>query len=656
IEQVVTKLLRTTKALLEALTQWSQMNMSTNEILEIHETLEIQFYSVSRVFEEANVSMGDLGWIPKQLRECVSGAMEQEQSIVTLDQHLPRIRDVIVHLLHGLKGKQQQLRERDHAAFSRDQQHRTDSWHSTVPQAVLARNASHQRAYNNGATSPPPMPSDALAALKRQENLARRSSVRRASMFRTGGNEYNVKRGLDAPPVPALPNETTSKLSNKLTSVPEAAENLVEKETRQGKFVCLTLYLQISKDVKKIHYTGEISVPALRMLFIEKFGYTSRQSDFPSIYIREPGVHVFYELEDLSEVIDKSVLSLNLNDTPKHQGTVLRDLVQKMIIEHRPTSVLEGSEGVNGVLNGAGTTAMPPSGMSREAVEQHLAEVESLRRDLAVLRQLQGEMKETTADVLGGLKAKAVSLREQAKEPTTANVSAAAVANSNARLFIEEGKEQLLTSSDKITTRLEDLQDTIDQLKLDVTLRKSSPSEAQMTHCSNETKALAQEIDQFGAYIARVKPTWKKTWEQELQTIVKEQQSVKEQEGLLLDMKDDLAALLEVFEQLEKICVYRAKARPVLREFRVAPAEEGFEGMASVFKQVTTIDVDHERRLKALEQAEKMRQREILNKVDDFEKELGSFVEAKKLKKTGGAQEIERIRQQKDKDLLKAMY
>ncbi|CAO3594217.1 unnamed protein product [Absidia cylindrospora] len=55
IEQVVTKLLRTTKSLLEALNLWSQLRMSTSDIFELHRTLENQFYMVSQSFEEAHV-------------------------------------------------------------------------------------------------------------------------------------------------------------------------------------------------------------------------------------------------------------------------------------------------------------------------------------------------------------------------------------------------------------------------------------------------------------------------------------------------------------------------------------------------------------------------------------------------------------------------
>ena len=79
----------------------------------------------------------------------------------------------------------------------------------------------------------------------------------------------------------------------------------------------MTLFLQIGKQVKKVYYTGEISIPALRMLFIERFNYSSGLNDFPSIYIRDPSLNVQYELENLEEVTNKTVLSLNVNGKKK---------------------------------------------------------------------------------------------------------------------------------------------------------------------------------------------------------------------------------------------------------------------------------------------------------------------------------------------------
>lgn len=309
----------------------------------------------------------DLSWIPQQLKKSVDAAMAETQSPETLDQHLPRIRDVIVHLLHGLKGKQQQLRERDAtqqhsppapAPYGRDSYRSTtstattDTWRREVPQAALARGASLTQSPPGGArpvyppdrspppgfrltqsdydprisgmprpsvssdryynqpprafsptyynrvpspsrssssqgetnrpsstsstryqpqqpspvvaaapvenTPPPPPPppppmtpspslspmsarnknefdesdpgtASALAALKRQENLARRSSVRRASMFRANGSD--LKRYENAPPVPAIPSR-----EKKLEPVDEDSKKPeAEEDTSKGK-------------------------------------------------------------------------------------------------------------------------------------------------------------------------------------------------------------------------------------------------------------------------------------------------------------------------------------------------------------------------------------------------------------------------------------
>ncbi|KAG0781141.1 hypothetical protein G6F17_003301 [Rhizopus arrhizus] len=795
IEQVVTKLLRTTKALLEALTQWSNMRASNSEIFEIHDTLEKQFFLVSQAFEEANISMSDLQWIPRQLRDSVSIAMMEQPSPTALDQYLPRIREVIVHLLHGLKGKQAQLREKERESRASIRSNSSsDSWNREVPLAALnrgsstssssshrmmmypsnspplppissprmnadyegwsggmprpsiptndlssrlmrpysppppvhgspmiplpTRSTSSTRGHSIPTPPPPPPPvlaapqpqqpvqqafdesdpntASALAALKRQENLARRSSVRRASMYRGGNGDFT--RTQDAPPVPSLPK---SQLARTVTEeVEEEEEEQPEQTEKEQKEQGLTLFLQIGKQVKKTVYQGELSIPAINMLFVEKFNYTSRQNDFPNMYIRDPVIGVSYELTDLNEVKNKSVLSLNIDEQEEQRKShkeFISELSTSFHKELKETSQLftEQIEQVKKQLDSSNESIIQQithqiltefnrqpkkkeeeeeesegqPGAERQEVEKEeekkeeiaaqrvvdqeqiqkqFEEIESLRRDIAILRQLDRESKEETSKMILEMKEKAAAVIQANTEKD--------ITTSTARSNLEEGKKSLLEKSEKITSRLEELQDTIDQLKLDVTQRKCRPSEIQMTHCAKERKELENSIEEFGTFIGQVKPKWKKTWEHELQTIVKEQQTLKDQEYLLTDIKDDLEALSEVFEQLEKIYAYQVSAKPVIREFRVVPAEEGFEGMSSVLKQVATIDVDHERRLRALEQADKMRQRELANRTDDFEKELVSFVDTKKLKKTGGALEIDRLRKQKDEEMIKQMY
>ncbi|KAI9361787.1 actin interacting protein 3-domain-containing protein [Pilaira anomala] len=736
IEQVVTKLLRTTKALLEALTQWSHSRASNADIFEIHDTLEKQFFLVSQTFEESNVFMNDLQWIPRQLRDSVSVAMLEPPSPTVLDQYLPRIREVIVHLLHGLKGKQAMLRERGERESRASMRSSSESWNREVPLAALNRTSGSQRvmmypvpnspplppvsprlnnasneydpwsggmprpslptndlssrimprnnslsrsgyspqqspsmqhqplptrstssSYNNMPSPPtnaqqqqqqqqpppppppaPPAPpiippvtnelpvqqqrfdesdpntASALAALKRQENLARRSSVRRASMFRVivrkqqyyqqqqqQSSENNV------PPVPTLPTNEPNRLN---TVTEETRPVTKEKKPDEG----LTLFFRLEKEVQKVSYHGEISIPALNMLFLEKF------SD---------------SILDLTEVKDRSVLSLNINEKEEQKELLLqvtttfnKELEETLVIPTPVTlePVVAEEEKVKDVDEEKEDEGESPNEEGRNLqrkkrvflknnMNHNCLRLKTLRRDMSVLRQLEREMREGTNTVIQELKEKAESVKEEASKNKKLEQT-----QSVARTDLEEGKKNLLEKSDKVTSRLEELQDTIDQLKLDVTQRKCRPSETMMTHCANERKALSAEIEEFGS------------------------------EYLLSDMKDDLDALLEVFEQLEKIYAYQASTKPQPRQFRVAPVWQ------VCLKQVSTIDVDHTRRLRALEQADKMRQRELANRIDDFEKELVGFVGENKLKKTGGALEIDRLRKQKEEEMMKAMY
>ena len=74
----------------------------------------------------------------------------------------------------------------------------------------------------------------------------------------------------------------------------------------------ITVFLQVLRQVKKVTMEPPQSFGALRVLFVDKFAYSPGQGNFPAIYIRDPSSGVQYELEDVSEVKDKCLLSLNI--------------------------------------------------------------------------------------------------------------------------------------------------------------------------------------------------------------------------------------------------------------------------------------------------------------------------------------------------------
>ena len=73
-----------------------------------------------------------------------------------------------------------------------------------------------------------------------------------------------------------------------------------------------TVYLQLGRDVKRAKLEGEPTIASLRLLFIDRFAYNPGLSDFPAIYVRDSSHGVQYELEDMAEIRDGTVLSLNI--------------------------------------------------------------------------------------------------------------------------------------------------------------------------------------------------------------------------------------------------------------------------------------------------------------------------------------------------------
>lgn len=79
----------------------------------------------------------------------------------------------------------------------------------------------------------------------------------------------------------------------------------------------LQVYVQLGRMTKKavmdLSADPVLSVARLRMVFVDKFAYSPGQADFPPIYIRPPGAEVEYELEDLADVSQGTILSLHVD-------------------------------------------------------------------------------------------------------------------------------------------------------------------------------------------------------------------------------------------------------------------------------------------------------------------------------------------------------
>ncbi|KAG0857556.1 hypothetical protein G6F29_004962 [Rhizopus arrhizus] len=264
-------------------------------------------------------------------------------------------------------------------------------------------------------------------------------------------------------------------------------------------------------------------------------------------------------------------------------------------------------------------------------------ETQSLRHELNTLRQMYNNYQQESKYTIE-------QLQEKIKKQS--------------RLEMGEGKEITQKASLLITNRLEALQEDVEQFKQDIAQRRYRPSKIRLKHCIDESGLLEKEIQELEERLKTYKPAWKKTWEAELQHIVLEQQFLKDQEALLTDLKEEHQAVVDVLKQASQISEIHERKKQQKHDgldCRLT-REEKLDGMASVMKQVTAIHVDHESRLKALDEAETMRFKTLAQNMDVFERELLNFVCLKKLKNIGGPEAIDRQRERKNKAVLKVMF
>lgn len=119
-----------------------------------------------------------------------------------------------------------------------------------------------------------------------------------------GGFSRSLTRSV-TPPVPSLPPTAPSPdLTPVVESVPKPTPGIPP-----GK---IPVFLQLGREVKKAVVEPGLSFSSLRMLFVDRFAYNPGLENFPAIYIRDPSSGVQYELEDVDEVKEKCLLSLNI--------------------------------------------------------------------------------------------------------------------------------------------------------------------------------------------------------------------------------------------------------------------------------------------------------------------------------------------------------
>jgi Actin interacting protein 3 len=469
------------------------------------------------------------------------------------------------------------------------------------------------------------------------------------------------------------------------SSPQEAARQFVAEESPQpGKE--LTLFLQYKSKIKKfvLQDGGTLSIPGLQLAFIEKFAWNTQSNgnELPEIYIQDPVSGVRHELEDLSDIKDRSVLVLNvevLDEVKKHIDEGLGGLKKQLEglrtgLDGLNTSqqrVSERQDEHSKELAKLATMPAPAALITRSRVDgaplgpgplspvakaTQLTEITSLRRDLAVVRQ-------TYSSFVSDMKASMATVKEKANAVKTvaAKVSVGELDADSGRVYVNKGKKQLGDDSDRLVGRVDDLQDTVEDLRKDVVVRGVRPAPRQLENVAKDLSLANQELQKMQGYLKQERPIWTKIWEKELEVVCNDRDMLTMQEELAADLQDDLEGAREIFalveqttkEQMKDTNNRSASGRIQLNHVEMDPsrAKEGVLG------EVRALQPNHENRLEAIARAEKARQRELATRAGgEFQMELGNFVEEGKLKKSGGVEEAERLRKAKDDRIRKEVW
>lgn len=290
------------------------------------------------------------------------------------------------------------------------------------------------------------------------------------------------------------------------------------------------------------------------------------------------------------------------------------------------------------------TTSSPTAPLAAD-LHLQLDDVQSLRRDLGIMRQRYVDFVNTSKLAFQRCRDQTQGMREHASTKLTGS-----------RALLNSGKSALETDSGEVVRSVEEVSDAIDAVKDDVVRRGIVPAPQRMDQMRKNLDHAKDAVGKLRDRVSLVAPAWKRTWNEELSTVLEEQRLLKYHESLAADLQGDVEQAQGIFGTLMEYMAQRQVGAGPRRQFRPPPAREP-EAVPNLLLEIRTQDADPTRRLRAIEEQQRARERDKARREgEEFKDELEGFVSGRKLKKTGGTEEAERVRARKQEASLKKMW
>lgn len=288
----------------------------------------------------------------------------------------------------------------------------------------------------------------------------------------------------------------------------------------------------------------------------------------------------------------------------------------------------------------------PLSSEKRIELQNQYDEVTSLRRDLAVMRQVHVDFLAETKESFAKLRTQNSAMREVVKTKM-----------GGSRALLDNSKAKMETQCQEAIQAVEEISDTIDNAREDAYKRFVTPSAKQINSIKATLEKATNFVDQFARDVALADPSWRSTWASELKRVQEEQGLLSHQRKLAADLKNDIKDAAEMFGAVQGFVSQRGTGQRIgSKGFRPPSPSNETGGMPNLLMEIRTKEADPHQRLRAIEAQRKVREKELAERGgDEFQSELGNFVQGRKLKKTGGHEEVERVRAKKSEKTLKKM-
>jgi hypothetical protein len=451
----------------------------------------------------------------------------------------------------------------------------------------------------------------------------------------------------------------------------------------------LTLFLQYKSKVKKFvlpEGRDELTIGRLQLAFIEKFSWSTQQNgaDLPEIYIQDPVSGVRHELEDLSDIKDRTVLVLNmepLDEVKRHIDDGMLALTKivkevKQNVDDQAAALQRVSDNQQETAKEMAKLALAPPVVSsssdggkvtisagRRMNAGQLGEIQILRRDLAVMRQTYANFQSEIQTSMSAIRTKAANVKAVAVKAAIPDIDGDAGYS-----YVTNGRKQLNVDSDRLVGKVDDLQDLVEDLRKDVVHRGVRPLPRQLETVSKDITTLSKELKNMEDYMNKEKPIWTKIWEKELEDVCQGRDELRLMEDLMVDLRDDLEKASETFVLVEQATKEQMKdngtgaSAGTARQFskglnNLGNSLDQSAAKEGVLGEVRALQPNHENRLEAIERAEKLRQKELASrKGNPLLVEIENFAQEGKLKKSGGFEEVERARVAKDERIRREVW